>query len=139
MITEYDRWVMRESHEVAQRYPELIEMQRAVVTGTWNDSIMRVDGMRPVTADPERYAALVRWLVIDPPLPTETRKIVLRAWSKIAQPDECIDLWEQMLRGHASHSADISQAALELVNRPGLTLSANQRFRLHRIAAGEVN
>lgn len=139
MITDHDRWVMHEAHDIAQRYPELIAMQHAVVTGTWNDTIMRVDGVRPVTADPARYAALVRWLVIDPPLPAETRKIVLRAWTKVASPDECIDLWEKLIKGKAAHVADIGQAALEFVNRPGQTLSANQRFRLHKIAAGDVD
>jgi len=139
IITAYDRWLMLESHKLAQRYPELIQMQRKVVNGAWTPSNMRLNGMQPVTADPERYAALVRWLVVDPPLSAETRKSVLAAWKKVATPDECIDLWEQLLKYQADHSADIGQAAHEWLKRPGMAFSANQLSRLQRIAAGRVN
>lgn len=139
MINDYDRWLMVESRKVAQRYPELAAMRRSVVIGTWNPSTLRLKGMQPVTADPERYAALVRWLVIDPPLPIETRRGVLGAWTNVVTPDECISLWEELIERHAEHRADIGRAALEWLNRPGMAFSTSQRLRLQRIVAGELD
>ena len=139
MINDYDRWLMVESRKVAQRYPELVAIRRSVVIGTWNPSTLRLKGMHPVTADPERYAALVRWLVIDPPLPIETRRGVLGAWTKVVTPDECISLWEELIERHADHHADIGRAALEWLNRSGMAFSTSQRLRLQRIVAGELD
>lgn len=139
MLTNYDRWLIVEFRKVAQRYPELIEMQRSVVIGTWNPSALYLSGMRPVTADHERYAALVRWLVIDPPLLAETRKGVLGTWTNVVTPDECIDLWEELLERRAIHRVDIERAALEWLKRPGMALSTSQRLRLQRIVAGELD
>lgn len=135
-LTAHDRWVMAETRELASRFPELIDMQQAVVKGTWNESIMKLDGTRPVVNDHERYIALLRWLVIDPPLPDKTRLIVLRTWSKAAQIEDCISLWEQIVRGNASHVPEIAHVASEMlaVNTPPLT--AEQKRRLEAIAVG---
>lgn len=138
-INDYDRWLMVEFRKVAQRYPELIPLQRSVVIGTWNPSTLRMNGKGPVTADPERYAALVRWLVIDPPLRIESRRGVLGTWTNVVTPDECIRLWEELLERHADHRADIGRAALEWLNRPGMVFSTSQRLRLQRIVAGELD
>lgn len=138
-INDYDRWLLVEFRKVSLRYPELVALQRSVVIGTWNPSTLRLKGMQPVTADPERYAALVRWLVIDPPLPIETRRGVLGAWTNVVTPDECISLWEELIERHAEHRADIGRAALEWLNRPGMAFSTGQRLRLQRIVAGELD
>ena len=137
-LTQYDRWALSQTRDLSSEYPELFEMQQAVVKGTWTDRIMRVDGVRPITADPERYVVLLRWLVIDPPLPEATRQIVLRAWSKAVSPDECIALWCQLVKARAGHSADIARAATEMLGRAELNLNASQQLKLHELAAGEV-
>ncbi|MBL9146026.1 MAG: hypothetical protein JNM99_20260 [Verrucomicrobiaceae bacterium] len=135
-LTAHDRWVMAETRALATRFPELIEMQRAVVKGTWNESIMKIDGTRPVVSDHERYLALLRWLVIDPPLPDKTRLIVLRTWSKAAQIEDCISLWEQIVKGNASHVPEIAHVASEMLAGHMPPLTADQKRRLEAIAVG---
>lgn len=135
-LTAHDRWVMTETRQLASRYPELIEMQQAVVKGTWNESIMKIDGTRPVVNDHERYLALLRWLVIDPPLPDKTRLIVLRTWSKAAPIDECITLWELIVKGNASHVPEIAHVASEMLAGHMPPLTAEQKRRLEAIAVG---
>jgi hypothetical protein len=138
-INDYDRWLLVEFRKVSQRYPELVALQRSVVIGTWNPLALRLNGMQHVTADPERYATLVRWLVIDPPLLIETRRGVLGTWTNVVTPDECISLWEELLERHADHRADIGRAALEWLNRPGMAFSTSQRLRLQKIVTGELD
>lgn len=135
-LTSHDRWVMAETRALATRFPELIEMQQAVVKGTWNESIMKIDGTRPVVSDPERYLALLRWLVIDPPLPDKTRLIVLRTWSKTAQIEDCISLWEQIVKGNALHVPEIAHVASEMLAGHLPPLTADQKRRLDAIAVG---
>ena len=135
-INAHDRWVMAQTRELASRFPELIEMQQAVVKGTWNESIMKLDGGRPVMDDHQRYLALLRWLVIDPPLPDKTRLIVLRTWSKTAQVEECIALWEQIVRGNASHVPEIAHVASEMLAGWTPPLTSDQKRRLEAVAVG---
>jgi hypothetical protein len=127
---------MAQTRELASRFPELIEMQQAVVKGTWNESIMKLDGGRPVMDDHQRYLALLRWLVIDPPLPDKTRLIVLRTWSKTAQVEECIALWEQIVRGNASHVPEIAHVASEMLAGWTPPLTSDQKRRLDAVAVG---
>ena len=135
-LNAHDRWVMMQTRDLASQFPELIEMQQAIVKGTWNDATLKLDGTRLVTEDRERYAALLRWLVIDPPLPDKTRLIVLRTWSKVAPLDECIGLWEQIVKGNASHVPEIAHVAGEMLASSPVPLTTDHRRRLSAIAVG---
>jgi hypothetical protein len=134
-LTGYDRWALAQTRDLSARFPELVEMQQAVVKGNWTDSTMKLDGVRPITADRERYLALLRWLVIDPPLPAETHRIVLRTWAREAPTEECIALWEEITSKQASHSADIAAAARIMLAQSASSLTADQQARLSALSS----
>jgi hypothetical protein len=134
-LTGYDRWALGQTRDLSARFPELVEMQQAVVKGNWTDTTMKLEGVRPITADRERYLALLRWLVIDPPLPAETRHIVMRTWAREAPAEECIALWEEITSKQASHSADIAGAARIMLAQSASSLTADQQARLSALSS----
>ena len=136
-LTDYDRWVMHQTFDLWERYPELRDMQQAVVKGNWTNAIMKVGSSRHITDDRERYIAVLRWLVIDPPLGDDTRRIIFEKWAAESEPEECITLWEKMVELKSSALPDIAQAARRLLVRSPVQLTTQQQERLHRLTVAK--
>lgn len=134
-ITDYDRWVMKENSELCERYPELKEMQQAVVTGNWTSTMMRLGDRKHITQDRERYLAVLRWLVIDPPIGDDTRRVIFEKWATDAPVGECLGLWEKMLSLHTGFVTEISSSAGFLLRHRYAELTEGDRERVRRIAS----
>ncbi len=136
-LTDYDRWVMQQTFDLWQLYPELRDMQQAVVKGNWTSTIMKVGSSRHITDDHERYMAVLRWLVIDPPLGDDTRRIIFEKWATESEPEECIVLWEKMVELKSTALPDIAQAARQLLVHSPIQLTTHQQERLHRLTTAK--
>lgn len=134
-ITAFDHWQMQETAALAAAHPELLPMQQTMSLGAWKDTATALDKLRANPANQAKTRALLRWLVIDPPVSEEARKGVLLAWADLVPAEECLTLWVKLVDGGAVHAQQIRDAAWLVLVKQTNAWSQRQREQLRDLAA----
>lgn len=127
---DFDKWKSSQIAEIEAKFPELHPWVNSVQEGEWRNNGRIVNGTSVIKARTPAHTALIKWLNLEPPSDPDTRRAVHNVVIRLLSTEDCLALWEPLVKNGASNTQDIHNAADALLaNREG-KLSETDKARV---------